>query len=69
MPSEIKHAVNLCRTCLEPPERVAGVWTSVEESAGFSARAQEILGWQSLRLRNVPNLMQKCTIYMNTEHT
>jgi len=43
-------------TCLESPERVAGVWTPVEETAGFSTSAQEILSWQTLSLGNVPNL-------------
>lgn len=50
------HSSALSGTCLESPERVAGVWASVEETAGFSAGAQEILSWQTLSLGNVPNL-------------
>lgn len=51
----ISHTV-LCVTHFEPPEGVARVGASVEKAAGFGSRAQQVLGWEALRLGDVTDL-------------
>lgn len=51
----ISHTV-LCVTHFEPPEGVARVGASVEKAAGFGSCAQQVLGWEALRLGDVTDL-------------
>lgn len=50
---------------LKPPEWVARVGASIEEAAGLSASAQQVLRRQALGLRNVTDLDTKKNMIRN----
>lgn len=48
-----------CRTYLQSPEWICGVWVSVKEPRGLCSGTQQIFGRQTLRLRDVPYLWHR----------